>query len=134
MEYLQLIHTRRLMIRFDDTEEAQEQEITAITAEITTLFQSADRNLKKITSPFIGGVPCTSATDRLVRANTQRSIASRLQEISYQFRKRQHEYLQRLQVQKFGCGIFDVDELECTKSDDDEVSQHFAYLLVSVRH
>lgn len=121
VEYLQLIHTRRLMIRFDDAEEQQEQEINAITAEISALFQSADRNLKKITSPFIGGVPCTSATDRLVRANTQRSIASRLQEISYQFRKRQHEYLQRLQVQKFGCDIFDVDELGCAKPDDDEV-------------
>lgn len=120
------------MIRFDDTEEVQEQEINGITAEITALFQSADRSLKKITNPFIGGVPCTSATDRLVRVNTQRSIASRLQEISYQFRKRQHEYLQRLQVQKFGCDIFDVDELGCAKSEDNEVSNCFIFCIVHV--
>ncbi|KAF1331635.1 Syntaxin-like protein, partial [Globisporangium splendens] len=123
LEYLRLIHARRLMIRFDDAEEEQEQEINQITAEITSLFQTADRNLKKITSPFIGGVPCTSATDRLVRVNTQRSIASRLQGISYQFRRRQHEYLQRLQVQKFGCEIFDVDNLESPERD--EASQKF---------
>lgn len=121
VEYLQLIHTRRLMIRFDGAEEEQEQEINQITAEITSLFQSADRNLKKITNPFIGGVPCTSTIDRLVRVNTQRSIASRLQEISYQFRKRQHEYLQRLQVQKFGCDIFDVDDMEGASDGADEV-------------
>lgn len=112
VEYLQLIHTRRLMIRFDDLEEEHEHEIDKITAEVMTLFQTADRSLKKITRPFVGGVPCASATDELVRVNTQRSVASRLQEISYTFRKRQHEYLQRLQVQKFGCDIFDADELE----------------------
>ncbi|TYZ58251.1 hypothetical protein PybrP1_007928 [[Pythium] brassicae (nom. inval.)] len=122
LEYLQLIHTRRLMIRFDDSEAAQEQEIDRVTAEILALFQVADRGLKQITRPFIGGVPCSSATERLVRVNTQRAVAARLQELSYAFRRRQHEYLQRLQVQKFGSGVFGSDDLEAgseyAKSDE----------------
>lgn len=104
------MHTRRLMIRFDDSEHQHEREIDELNEEITVLFQRADRSLKKITSPFIGGDPCPSSADRLVRLNTQRSIASRVQAISVQFRKRQREYLHRLQVQKFGCDMFDFDQ------------------------
>lgn len=112
LEYLQLLHTRRLMIRFDNSETQQEQEINSLTEEITALFHKADRSLKKITSAFVGGEPSPSPADRLVRLNTQRAIAGRLQEISIQFRTRQREYLQRLQLQKFGSEIFDVDEME----------------------
>ncbi|KAG6611483.1 syntaxin-like protein [Phytophthora cinnamomi] len=112
LEYLQLLHTRRLMIRFDDSEIQQEREINCLTEEITALFHKADRSLKKITRTFVGGEPSPSPADRLVRLNTQRAIAGRLQEISIQFRARQREYLQRLQLQKFGSEIFDVDEME----------------------
>ncbi|OWZ16852.1 Syntaxin [Phytophthora megakarya] len=112
LEYLQLLHTRRLMIRFDDSEVQQEHEINCLTEEITALFHKADRSLKKITSAFVGGEPSPSPADRLVRLNTQRAIAGRLQAISIQFRTRQREYLQRLQLQKFGSEIFDVDAME----------------------
>ncbi|POM71947.1 Syntaxin-like protein [Phytophthora palmivora] len=112
LEYLQLLHTRRLMIRFDDSEFQQEHEINCLTEEITELFHTADRSLKKITSAFVGGEPSPSPADRLVRLNTQRAIAGRLQEISTHFRTRQREYLQRLQLQKFGSEIFDVDAME----------------------
>ncbi|KAL4164615.1 hypothetical protein KRP22_004479 [Phytophthora ramorum] len=112
LEYLQLLHTRRLMIRFDDSEIQQEHEINCLTEEITALFHKADRSLKKITSAFIGGEASPSPADRLVRLNTQRAIAGRLQGISIQFRTRQREYLQRLQLQKFGSEIFDVDAME----------------------
>ncbi|KAF1785939.1 Syntaxin-16 [Phytophthora cactorum] len=97
--YLQLLHTRRLMIRFDNSEVQQEHEINCLTEEITAMFHKTDRN-KSI------------ASDRLVRLNTQRAIAARLQQISMQFRTRQREYLQRLQLQKFGGEIFDVDAME----------------------
>ncbi|EEY61538.1 syntaxin-like protein [Phytophthora infestans T30-4] len=112
LEYLQLLHTRRLMIRFDDSEVQQEHEIICLTEEITALFHKADRSLKKITSAFVGGEASPSPADRLVRLNTQRAIAGRLQQISMQFRTRQREYLQRLQLQKFGSEIFDVDAME----------------------
>ncbi|ETI56205.1 hypothetical protein, variant 1 [Phytophthora nicotianae CJ01A1] len=112
LEYLQLLHTRRLMIRFDDSEVQQEHEINCLTEEITALFHKADRSLKKITSAFVGGETSPSPADCLVRLNTQRAIAGRLQQISMQFRTRQREYLQRLQVQKFGSEIFDVDAME----------------------
>lgn len=109
MEYLQLIHTRRLMIRFDDSEEQHDQEIDKITTEIAALFQHADRSLKKITSPFVGGEPSVSPADRLVRLNMQRAAAARLQELSTTFRSRQRDYLQRLQLQKFGSDMFAFD-------------------------
>ncbi|DBA02174.1 TPA: hypothetical protein N0F65_004809, partial [Lagenidium giganteum] len=110
MEYLQVVHTRRLMIRFDDAEEEHDRDIDHLTQEITALFQRADRSLKQILKPALGqSVPVTPA-DRLVRLNTQRSIASRLQELSSRFRKKQHDYMQRLQVQKFGSDIFDLEQ------------------------
>lgn len=116
------------MIRFDDSEAAQEQDVDRVTAEILTLLHTADQSLKKITRPFVGGVPCSSATEQLVRVNTQRAVASRLHELSYAFRRRQHEYLERLQVQKFGCyGGFPVtnDDLEAGSAfaESDEVHE-----------
>ncbi|KAG3115404.1 hypothetical protein PI125_g5581 [Phytophthora idaei] len=112
LAYLQLLHTRRLMIRFDNSEVQQEHEINCLTEEITAMFHKTDRSLKKITSAFVGGETSPSPADRLVRLNTQRAIAARLQQISMQFRTRQREYLQRLQLQKFGGEIFDVDAME----------------------
>ncbi|CEG46834.1 syntaxin-like protein [Plasmopara halstedii] len=112
LDYLQLLHTRRLMIRFDNLEEQQEDEINCLTEEITALFYKADRSLKGITSTLDVGRPSFSQADRRVRLNSQRAIAGRLQGISTQFRARQREYLQRLQLQKFGSEIFDVDSME----------------------
>lgn len=109
VEYLQLIHTRRLMIRFDDSEERHDVEIDKVTAEISSLFQRADRALKQITRPFVGGEASVSPADRLVRLNTQRAAASRLQKLSSKFRSRQRDYMQRLQLQKFGSDMFDLD-------------------------
>lgn len=110
------------MIRFDETEEQHDQEIERLTEEINSLFVRADRSLKKITRPFIGGVPSVSPADRLVRLNTQRAIASRLQDISCTFRRRQNDYLQRLQVQKFGSEMFDPEEIEVTTPENDQFS------------
>lgn len=110
------------MIRFDETEEQHDQEIERLTEEINTLFVRADRSLKKITRPFIGGVPSVSPADRLVRLNTQRAIASRVQEISCTFRQRQKDYLQRLQVQKFGSEMFDPEEIEAATPESDQLS------------
>ncbi|KAJ0403598.1 hypothetical protein ATCC90586_007867 [Pythium insidiosum] len=109
LEYLQLVHTRRLMIRFNDSEEQYEREIDQLNDEITALFQRADRALKKITSPFVGGEPSVSPADRLVRLNTQRAVAGRLQTLSVTFRQRQREYLHRLQLQKYGSDVFNFD-------------------------
>jgi syntaxin 16 len=104
-----MVHTRRLMIRFDDAEDQHEREIDKLNGEVAALFQRADSSLKKITRPFVGGQPSVSSADRLVRLNTQRSLASRLQQISVQFRQRQREYLHRLQLQKFGSDTFGFD-------------------------
>lgn len=109
VEYLQLLHTRRLMIRFDDSEERHDLEIERVTSEVGELFQRADRALKKITSPFVGGEPSASTADRLVRLNTQRAAAARLQELSLKFRARQRDYMQRLRLQKFGAEAFGLD-------------------------
>lgn len=116
VEYLQLIHTRRLMIRFDDSEEQHDLEIDKVTAEITSLFHHADQALKQITRPFVGGEASVSPTDRLVRLNTQRAAASRLQQLSSKFRTQQRDYMQRLQLQKFGSEMFDFDSNDKTSS------------------
>ena len=115
VEYLQLVHTRRLMVRFDDSEAVHDQEIDQVTDEIGLLFQRTESCLKKLTNPFITTYVKASETDKHVRMNTQRALASRIQELSSRFRRMQQDYLRRLQFQKYGSDKFLIDEGDPTQ-------------------
>ena len=104
-----MAHTRRLMIRFDDSEEQQECEISQLTEEMTQLFQGAEHALRRITQSLPD--PSPTRVEPLVRRNTQRAIASRLKDLSLRFRQDQRDYLHRLQVQKYGWQSFPEDPL-----------------------
>lgn len=83
------------MIRFDESECQFESQVELATNEIMALFSQADIAMHRITKE--GG---NAAMDVLVRLNTQRSIAQRLQELSSDFRRSQYAYLHRLELQK----------------------------------
>ena len=96
MEQLEGVHRRRLMA-FDDAEQQMhEREIDILTKDITNKFKKSERSLKRIlaTNSKPGN------TDERVRRNIQRSLATRLQELSGNFRGAQRTYLGKLQRKK----------------------------------
>jgi len=91
-------HRNRLMVRIDDEMEgATDREIDILTRALTKKFREAEVKLKEI-----GKKDKKSATneDMSVRLNVQRSLATKLQTLSLQFRKSQKEYMGKLKVQK----------------------------------
>lgn len=97
---LQALHTKRLMVSFDDaSEEALDAEIEAKTRDATRLFRSCETTLKRIASRADDDL---SDSERTIRANIQRSVAMRIQGLNSDFRKSQREYMSRLKRQKDG--------------------------------
>ncbi|KAF0745779.1 hypothetical protein Ae201684P_011563 [Aphanomyces euteiches] len=97
MDFLQKIHTRRLMVRFDESEAQHDHDIDMATREILTLFRQSENALNKISS---GSSSKTSVADRQIRMNIQRSLASKLQEMSSRFRRTQREFMNTLKDQQ----------------------------------
>ncbi|KAJ8611423.1 hypothetical protein CTAYLR_008999 [Chrysophaeum taylorii] len=97
---LQALHTKRLMVSFDDAnEEALDAEIDSKMREATRLFRVCESTLKRVASREDDDL---SDSERTIRANIQRSVAMRIQNLNADFRKTQKEYLQRLKRQKEG--------------------------------
>jgi len=101
MRELAALHTKRLMVTFDDSNDAeQDREIQALTHHITDLFRHANKSLASI-----GRQAKTSESEDRVRQNIQRSLALKLQQLSSSFRGSQKEYMQRLKAQKEGGSV-----------------------------
>eukprot|EP01041_Mallomonas_annulata_P000099 gene99-139_t len=102
MRDLSTLHNKRLLVNFESDETTQEREIDIVTQDITELFRDAEGILKQF-----GAQPNDqdiSTSDKTVRGNMQRSMAKKLQGLSFNFRSSQKEYLRRLQAQKSGSG------------------------------
>lgn len=97
MQRLDEAHRNRLVVRMDDeVEGAKDHEIDTLTRSITQMFRQAESKLREIAKIDND----TSDADLSVRVNVQRSMATRLQSLSWKFRKSQKEYLGKLKVQK----------------------------------
>mmetsp|Transcript_19999 Transcript_19999/g.24232 ORF Transcript_19999/g.24232 Transcript_19999/m.24232 type:complete len:322 (-) Transcript_19999:236-1201(-) len=108
MRDLQAVHTKRLMVSFDDANEAaMDQEIEGKTREATRLFRSCESSLKRIA--LTGND--LSDSERTIRANIQRGMALRIQRLNQDFRRSQGEYLSRLKRQKEGANDATFDFL-----------------------
>ncbi|OQR93563.1 syntaxin-like protein [Achlya hypogyna] len=103
MEKLGKMHTKRLMVRFDNSESDHEREIESITADITNEFRNAERILKA----KMNGKDGVSEADAKARQNVQRALATQLQTLSADFRKSQKEYLDRVKNQRQGPAEFE---------------------------
>ena len=103
---LAALHTKRLMVSFDDAGEAAlDDEIAAKQREATKLFRACESSLKRVAAH---GGDDLSDSERTIRSNIQRSVAMRIQALNTDFRKAQKEYMGRLKSQKEGStGTFD---------------------------
>lgn len=93
---LEDVHRRRLLTFDDNEQQRHEREIDILTKSITIKFQESEKILKRILAT--GAKP--GNTDERVRRNIQRSLATRLQELSGNFRGTQRSYLAKLQKKK----------------------------------
>ncbi|KAL6557962.1 Syntaxin-43 [Orobanche minor] len=101
MTELTKAHAKALMPSFGDVKEDQRR-IEALTQEITNLLKKSEKRLQILSS---GG----SSEDSNIRKNVQRSLATDLQTLSLELRRKQSTYLKRLRQQKEGP---DGDDLE----------------------
>ncbi|XP_076928024.1 tlg2p-like protein a [Bidens hawaiensis] len=101
MAELAKAHAKALMPSFGDGREDQHR-IEALTHEITDLLKKSERKLKKLSA---GG----TSEDSNIRKNVQRSLATDLQSLSMELRKKQSTYLKRLQQQKEGPDGVDLE-------------------------
>nr|GEV70869.1 syntaxin-43-like [Tanacetum cinerariifolium] len=115
MAELAKAHAKALMPSFGDGREDQHR-IETLTHEITDLLKKSEKKLKKLSS---GG----TSEESNIRKNVQRSLATDLQSLSVELRKKQSTYLRRLQQQKEGPDGVDLEmNLNGKQStmDDDE--------------
>ncbi|KAK4558973.1 hypothetical protein RGQ29_008285 [Quercus rubra] len=110
-------HAKALMPSFEDGKEDQHL-IEALTQEITDILRRSEKRLQKLSASG-------SAEDSNIRKNVQRSLATDLQNLSVDLRRKQSTYLKRLQQQKEGPDGVDLEmNLNGNKSrlEDDEFS------------
>mmetsp|Transcript_7557 Transcript_7557/g.9611 ORF Transcript_7557/g.9611 Transcript_7557/m.9611 type:complete len:296 (-) Transcript_7557:248-1135(-) len=99
-------HKNRLLVRFDESEGAQDREIDILTVQITDKFREAEKRLKLRIGNMSDVVPGSS--EYLVRENIKRQLAGELQQLSVSFRKSQKEYMSRLKSQKGETAMDDI--------------------------
>ncbi|KAK4282539.1 hypothetical protein QN277_013901 [Acacia crassicarpa] len=102
MSELVKLHAKALMPSFGDGKEDQQQ-IEILTQEITTLLRKSEMKLKRLSAT--GG----SSEDSNIRKNVQRSLATDLQNLSMDLRRKQSQYLKRLRQQKEGYDGVDLE-------------------------
>ncbi|KAG4997448.1 hypothetical protein JHK85_028887 [Glycine max] len=107
-------HSKALMPSFGDGKEDQ-RAIETLTHEITDLIKKSEKRLRRLSATG-------PSEDSNVRKNVQRSLATDLQNLSVELRKKQSTYLKRLRQQKEGQDGVDLEMLNGSKSkyeDDD---------------
>jgi syntaxin 16 len=97
---LDKLHSKHVLPGFDDEhiKQQEEQEIEALTQEITRGFQNCSRAIKRIENMVndARNANTLSKGDETMAANIQIALASRVQEVSATFRKKQSTYLNKL--------------------------------------
>ncbi|PSS28848.1 Syntaxin-41 like [Actinidia chinensis var. chinensis] len=101
MAELAKAHAKALMPSFGDGKEDQRR-IEALTREITDLLKKSEKRLQRLSA---GG----PSEDSNIRKNVQRSLATDLQSLSTELRKKQSTYLKRLRQQKEGPDGIDLE-------------------------
>lgn len=101
MAELAKAHAKALMPSFMDGKEDQRL-IEALTQEITGLIKRSEKKLQRLSA-------AGPSEDSNVRKNVQRSLATDLQNLSMELRKKQSTYLKRLRQQKEGQDGVDLE-------------------------
>ncbi|KAG6774996.1 hypothetical protein POTOM_018418 [Populus tomentosa] len=109
-------HAKALMPSFGDGKEDQRM-IEGLTQEITGLIRKSEKKLQRLAA-------AGPSEDSNIRKNVQRSLATDLQNLSIELRKKQSTYLKRLRQQKEGQDGVDLEmNLNGSRSiiDDDNL-------------
>lgn len=97
---LEKLHSKHVLPGFDDEhiKQQEEREIEQITQEITRGFQECQKAIKRIQSMVKESQQAgtLSKGDEAMASNIQIALASRVQEVSATFRKKQSTYLNKL--------------------------------------
>ena len=95
---LDRLHAKHLLPSFEDKTE-QERAIEALTEEVTLDFRSASRQIAKLASHTTEAIRSRTLSSHEVTAarNAQTALATKVQQMSSLFRKKQSLYLRRLQ-------------------------------------
>ncbi|XP_034219943.1 syntaxin-41-like isoform X2 [Prunus dulcis] len=107
MAELNKAHAKALMPSFGDGKEDQRL-IEGLTQEITSLIRKSEKRLQRLSA-------AGPSEDSNVRKNVQRSLATDLQNLSMELRKKQSTYLKRLRQQAEGQ---DGDDLEMNLNEN----------------
>ncbi|WJX79818.1 Syntaxin-43 [Trifolium repens] len=102
MSELTKAHAKALMPSFGDGKDDQHQ-IETLTREITALLRKSEVRLKKLSAGR------GSSEESNVKKNVQRSLATDLQNLSMDLRRKQSAYLKRLQQQQEGYDGIDLE-------------------------
>lgn len=101
MSELAKAHAKALMPSFGDGKEDQHH-IESLTHEITSLLRRSEKMLQRLSA-------AGPSEDSNVRKNVQRSLATDLQSLSMELRRKQSTYLKRLRQQKEGSDDVDLE-------------------------
>ncbi|GKV22113.1 hypothetical protein SLEP1_g32008 [Rubroshorea leprosula] len=118
-------HAKALMPSFGDGKEDQHA-IEVLTKENTDLLRKSEKRLQKLSGSG-------SAEDSNIRKNVQCSLATDLQNLSVDLRRKQSTYLKRLQLQKQGQDGVDIEmNLNENRSrlEDDEFGDMVCYAAI----
>ncbi|KAK6517875.1 hypothetical protein TWF506_005053 [Arthrobotrys conoides] len=89
---LDKLHAKHVLPGFDDNRSAEEGEIEHLTTDITTKFYECQSAIKRIERLAQGG----TRAEEVMAKNIQISLATKVQQSSTTFRKKQAAYLKRL--------------------------------------
>jgi len=121
MTDLSELHKKHLLPGFDDRTD-EEHAVEILTADITKLFHQSQVKIKRI-----GADDKLTGEEKTIKTNIQSSLASKLQELSVQFRKNQKSYLQTLRSRskkvKTGTGFINFEEVDIDEYEDTGFSE-----------
>lgn len=90
---LDKLHQKHVLPGFDDNRSAEEGEIERLTTEITSTFHECQNKIRKIQAMAKAGSSELSKAEGAMSKNIQISLATKVQESSTSFRKKQSAYL-----------------------------------------
>jgi len=121
MNDLSELHKKHLLPGFDDRTD-EEHAVEIMTADITKLFHQAQAKIKRV-----GVDEKLSQEEKKIKVNIQSALATKVQDLSHQFRKNQKSYLQTLRSRskkgKAGSGFINFEEVDIDEYEDKGFSE-----------
>lgn len=93
---LDKLHQKHVLPGFDDNRSAEEGEIERLTTEITSAFHQCQNKIRKVQVMVNSAASEVSRAEEAMSKNIQINLATKVQEASTSFRKKQSAYLKSM--------------------------------------